>query len=301
MERILVGLMVLALCVPTMAATVSIVDNSDGTGTITVTAEGGLNIVGLALDVDVIGGQVTSVDIAPPTCNIYLDAAYDLGGSYTYGAGTPNANQTAGGEIALPSASFTLSVGCLNGPATPGADGAVSIVITLAFDAESTVCIQENPIRGGIVLTDGTGEDITNGAAGVVCGTLIPCPCICWTGDAASTLEFVAVAAAGALNDCWCASNNPRQCHGDATGLPAEGKLLYHVSTLDLGILLNAWNKNLADLVAANPADICADFDHQAEGKLLYRVSTIDLGILLANWNIAGGPAPDCADALGVQ
>ena len=302
MKKILVSLMVLALCVPAMAATVVIDDGTpgDGIGTITVTREGTENIVGLALEIaQTAGGNIAGVTVDTATFDIFPDAAYDLGVAYTYGAGTPIANPLAAGEVGI-SNSIAISVGALNGAATAGATGSASVVITVTVDtADTTIEVQENALRGGIVLTDGTGEDISSGVAGVVSGT-ITVSSSCWTGDAASTLEFDAVAAAGALNDCWCISNNPRQCHGDAEGT-AEGKSFYWVSTLDLGVLLGAWNEDIATLVAGGPADICADFDHQPEGKSLYRVSTIDLGILLANWNLANLPAPDCADALGIQ
>lgn len=87
--------------------------------------------------------------------------------------------------------------------------------------------------------------------------------------------------------DCWC---YPRQCHGDADGQP-YGLLNYWVSTHDLTILKNAWNKPIEDLVGN---EICADFDHVVYGLGAYRVSVSDLAILKSNWNIPNGPDPDC-------
>ncbi len=86
---------------------------------------------------------------------------------------------------------------------------------------------------------------------------------------------------------CWC---YPRQCHGDADGLP-EGKSNYWVSQPDLDILLAAWSKPIAGL---SGNQICADFDHEPQGKSNFRVSTNDLGILLANWSIPDKPDPNC-------
>ncbi len=45
----------------------------------------------------------------------------------------------------------------------------------MTFDACTTISVQENALRGGIILADGTGEDITNGVAGVVTGTITGC------------------------------------------------------------------------------------------------------------------------------
>ncbi len=113
--------MVLALCVPAMAATVTIADNGDGTVIITVVAEGAVNIVGLALDIDVVsGGNITATTVDTATFNIYMDAAHDeegVGGDgYTYGEGTAIANQSAVGEVAI-SNNFAVSTGALNGEA----------------------------------------------------------------------------------------------------------------------------------------------------------------------------------------
>jgi hypothetical protein len=90
--------------------------------------------------------------------------------------------------------------------------------------------------------------------------------------------------------DCWCASINPRQCHGDADGA-SQDKNKYWVSANDLDILIAALNKPL-ELLTGN--QICADFDHLSEGEQEYRVSANDLDILIANWQLADAPAPDC-------
>jgi hypothetical protein len=88
--------------------------------------------------------------------------------------------------------------------------------------------------------------------------------------------------------ECWIASINPRQCHGDADGA-SQGNDIYWVSTNDLDILISAWNKPLESLTGNQ---ICADFDHLPQGN--FRVSTNDLDILIANWQLPNVPAPDC-------
>ncbi len=186
MKKILVSLLVLALCTPAMAASVTINDNGDGTGTIVVDAGEPNAIVGLALNINATGGNITLCEIdgtANPTFNIYPDAAHDLEeaeeGSYTYGAGTPIADQEAAGEVAV-SNSFAISVGALNGEETPGADGASTVTINIEVDANTNICVEENALRGGIVLAgEGGGVDI-NGE--IVCGDITSGPA-CWGYD----------------------------------------------------------------------------------------------------------------------
>lgn len=84
---------------------------------------------------------------------------------------------------------------------------------------------------------------------------------------------------------CW---KNPRQLLGDADG-QYQSKDRFWVSTNDLEILIDAWNKPLDQLTGNQ---ICADFDHLPQGRQRYRVSTNDLDILIANWQIPGGPSP---------
>jgi hypothetical protein len=162
MKKVLAILVVLALCVPAMAATVDIAIDGDE-ATITVTAAA--NIVGLALDIDIADGDVTSATVDTATFNIFMDAAHDLEATtgYNYGDGTAIANQDIVGELALPAQNIAISVGALNGAATPGADGSAVVVITVVADGAS-ITVSENNLRGGIILADGTGEDIDGGS-----------------------------------------------------------------------------------------------------------------------------------------
>lgn len=168
----------MALCVPAMAATVTVNDNGDGTGTIVVDAGEGNAIVGLALNIDTTGGNISALSISPATFNIYPDAAHDMEvvtpDSYSYGAGSPIANQDAVGEADL-SSSFAVSAGMLNGADIAGADGAQVVTINITVDADTNICVAENALRGGIVLTDGTAVAIDGTT---VCGDItssVPC------------------------------------------------------------------------------------------------------------------------------
>lgn len=296
MKKILASLLVLALCAPAMAATVAIVDNADGTATITVTAAGTDNIVGLGLDIDVTGGNATACTVDTATFDIFPDAAHDLEvatpGSYTYGAGTPIANQLTVGKQDPITNSFCVSVGALNGAAIPGATGSASVQITLTVDADSTVCVKENALRGGIVLTTGVGEDITNGDPDptIVCGAVtVGGDPECFSSAAGQ--KYTDWLAFGSP-DCWCYQ---RQCRGDADGA-SEGSAFFGIKWVfnnDLNLFLTAYGvleapKGLGILSVAN--GICADFDHAAEGSAFFgikRVFNNDLNIFLASYNVA--------------
>jgi hypothetical protein len=284
MKKILASLLVLALCAPAMAATITLADVGGGQATITVATEAGeANIVGLGLDVDVTGGTVTAVSVDTADFNIFPDAAYtqELGAGYAYGTGTPVADKTAPGEVALPQSSFALSLGMLNGEAVAGADGAASVVITVTWSGDQLdVC--ENATRGGIVAVDGAALDAD-------------CAMLAGDGDCYTGPQFAQWVAVG-KPDGWCASVNPRQCLGDTDGLPS-GKNNWWVSTPDLNVLVAAWNKPFSEIDGQTfngvPL-INADFDHLPSGKSVWRVSTPDLNILVANWNQNNAPAPTC-------
>ena len=298
MKKILVSLLVLALCTPAMAATVTINDNGDGTGTIVVDAGEPNAIVGLALNIDATGGNITVASIdgtANPTFNIYPDAAHDLEeaeeGSYTYGAGTPIANQEAAGEVAV-SNSFAISVGALNGEETPGADGASTVTINIEVDADTNICVEENALRGGIVLAGGEGVDIEGE---IVCDDItVAAGCVDQFSGAALTLynDYVANSADPS---CWCWQY---QCEGDADNgtedVFIEGT--YRIYDADLTLLSNNWKK--APSSGANP---CADFDHMSEDVFIegtYSIYDGDLTILSNNWKATDGDLTNCSTYL---
>ncbi|MDH4203621.1 MAG: hypothetical protein OEV87_12115, partial [Phycisphaerae bacterium] len=283
MKKILVSLLVLALCAPAMAATVTINDNADGTGTIVVDAGAGNSIVGLGLNIDATGGNITALSIdatANPTFNIYPDAAHDrevaTPGSYTYGAGTPIADQVAAGEVAVGN-NVAISVGCLNGASTPGATGAQTITINVTVDATTNICVSENALRGGIVLTDGTGVDIDGTT---VCGDVTAGGC--YTGPDQAQWDLVG------KPDSWCLVS---QCHGDANGTTEViSKVVRQVGYQDINILVAGFNKAYVDPVST--PWIAADFNHAPEtiSKVSRRVGYADINILLAWFNKSGVP-----------
>lgn len=105
---------------------------------------------------------------------------------------------------------------------------------------------------------------------------------------------------------CWC---YPRQCHGDADGLPggSEKTGYYFVGSDDLNMLIDAWlikEPPHGPGIASVPNGICADFAHDQGGSPKtgsYRVGPSDLSILIAGWlrkEPPHGPGiePDCLD-----
>jgi hypothetical protein len=272
MKKILVSLLVLALCAPAMAATITLDDIGSGQATITVATEGGeANIVGLGLDVTVTGGSVTAVSVDTADFNIYPDAAYtqELGDGYTYGEGTPVAAKLVAGEIALPQSEFALSLGNLNGETTPGADGAASVVITVTWSGdELEVC--ENATRGGIVAVDGTSLDA---ACDTLAGGTPPC--------VKDTAPFYADWVAFGEPECWCYQKN---CRGDYDGLLSGP---FRVGIPDLQGFLAAYNQ-----IVLPAGGICADFDHVPSGP--FRVGIPDLQTLLQYYNQLDSIVPVC-------
>jgi hypothetical protein len=174
---------------------------------------------------------------------------------------------------------ITIEMGSLYDTKAPATQGRLCVV---ACSETCLLTVTTNATRGNVVLEDvseaamdltgATNVQITIGATGSYTGPQMD--------------EWIAVG----KPDCWCASINPRQCHGDADGA-SEGLNKYWVSTNDLDILIAAWNKPLESLTGNQ---ICADFDHLSEGLNKYRVSTNDVEILIANWQLVDAPAPDC-------
>jgi hypothetical protein len=151
---------------------------------------------------------------------------------------------------------------------------------TVTVSESCLLSVTTNVIRGNVVLEDANNAIVDLTGATDVAITVGAA----YSG--ANPEQWVAVG----KPLCWMSSVNPRQCHGDADGL-AQGKQNYWVSTDDLEILIEAWNKPLESLTGNQ---ICADFDHLPQGKQNFRVSTNDLDILVANWNQANSPAADC-------
>jgi hypothetical protein len=177
----------------------------------------------------------------------------------------------------LGTSGITIEMGSLYDTKAPPKEGRLC---TVTCSEPCLLTVTTNATRGNVVLEDAseaivdlTGATNVQTSVGAVES---------YTGPHKD--QWLAVGSP----QCWIASINPRQCHGDADGA-SQGNNKYWVSTNDLDILVAAFNKPLESLTGNQ---ICADFDHLPQGN--YRVSTNDLEILIANWQLPGVPAPDC-------
>ena len=248
--------------------------------------------------------------------NTFMDWAWGDPSTYQVGDGHGIANSAQAGEPMFPASRFSLSLAVLDqggnqaaGP-TSTSDLATIQLHSAVEPTTVTITITADTLRGpssGVVGGNGKLDSNLDGAALIV--PYIPDPWPepdCGAGDAAFLEQWSAADAPF----CWCKENNPRQCLGDADNAK-QGRFNYAVSTDDLNILSDAWNKNMAntlgtgvegDGVSGGNPWICADFDHKGQGRFLYRVSTDDLNILSANWNIPDGPADNiCQNTTGDQ
>ncbi len=236
MKKILVSLMVLALCVPAMAAVTATSDNSvAGEVTVTLTSDSD-GIVGVALTVDT-AGSATGVVVAESFFDVFVDSAFTAGAGYVYQTGIPTATQGAAGELDISggSASFSISVAGLDDDGIgAGTDEApTTCTITITGTAGATVDIDIDALRGGVVGYNGAlavsglpinttfGERVSECVSSSAAGQAIP------TGSLIGK------------PDCWCFQ---RQCNGDANGT-REGNIVTGykwVFNADLAIFLAA-------------------------------------------------------------
>jgi hypothetical protein len=311
MKKIVLVLAVLLLASPALADVVITVEATSDSNVCTITYDASTETElprAFALNVTVSGANIVEVNnyhvgesnAAGQGYGIFMGTiVIDNDGNVT-DAGTPVApNNHPGALGGIGTSGVTLEMGSLyeDSNYAPDPCGTLCCVEVSQGCADLSVTV-EDTYRGGIVMEDGNnpGTVDLSGATDVSVG---PCD-KCYTGP--EPTEWGAVGEP----DCWCASVNPRQCHGDADGT-GEGKLGdVWVATYDLAVFLEAWNKTEAQLgLPSDPCTInvggqdvkliCADFTHTGEGKLGdIRVATLDLGIFLANWNIAGKPDPNC-------
>ena len=293
MSKTAILLTVFILSIPCAATTVTFTDT--GGGVITWSSDGA-GIVAMALDVDMTPGQVDSVAV-DSFFDIFMDAAYDeeAGDGYSYGEGTPIADQDAAGQLVLPQTNFCISMGGLGGESEPLDPAPTSGTITFTGTGAGT--LNENALRGGVIDENGD-RVITNLPTP---GPLFLCcdDCMVDAGidvsDPALYAEFIA---AGSPK-CWC---YPTQCQGDTDGYTEGGAALgfYHVGSVDIGVLAGAWRVTeptkgpgittvTISTVNGPVKGACADFDHALEGGAalgFYRVGSLDIGILAGNWRI---------------
>lgn len=299
MKKIVFALMVVLIASAAWAADVTITAVPDG------------NVVTIKYDVDMNSApnnvRAFALDITVDACGVIEDVNCDVNADYYIYPGKINisggvvqdygdcvCNQgdypsdTLGGigtqGVTLEMAS--LYVGDGNAPPEEG----VLATILVGGCGDSNVAIAENAIRGGVVLEDPAVDPSVS-----VNGCQVSNP-NCYTGcmplGHADWTEWDNMG----RPDCWCTSNNPRQCHGDADGIQeGDPKVGYfYVWSGDLTMLVAGWKQSYGGDPLVDTW-ICADFDHAEEGdpKVGYfRVWSGDLTILVANWK--SNPSPDC-------
>jgi len=285
MKKILASLLVLAMVAPAMAAvTVGLVDNEDGTGTITMDT-GGDVVRGVALTVTC-GGDAKLVDLsftANAEFNTFIDY-FAVNGTGGVAGETPAqeghpyaAAGTTAGVAAIDATEFVVSMGVLDeleGQAGyTGSGDLITINLVDVDNGSGEVCISLDTVRGGIV---GDVALTTNIDSAPVCETITNPIVIteCVKSDAPFYADWVGAGKNWEKPDCWCYQYN---CRGDADGLKIG---LFRVNSTDLGLFAQAYN--LGDL-KMDQTKICSDFDHLKVG--LFRVNSADLGILAANYN----------------
>ncbi len=213
MKKLIVSMLVAALCVPAMAGVTATTEvTAPGELTITLTADGTetTELVGVAIEVD--------SDVPVQTCaitesffDVFVDSAFSAGSGYTVGDGVPTASQDAPGELALPATSFSVSVAGLDddgiGEGTEEAPLTCTIVLTVTETANITLGV--DTLRGGAVSYAGA-ETITG----------LPTTVLVETGPA-----------------CWAF---PCQTSGDYNGDDL-------ITAIDVQGLLGAWAPNPYD------------------------------------------------------
>jgi hypothetical protein len=195
--------------------------------------------------------------------------------------GTPdcNGNDYDGTLSGLDSNGVTFEMGSLYVGAAnaPGKSGVLFKI--LVEDGENyTVDVNENAIRGGIVMEDPNEQVDVN-------LTPVALNFDCFPSDHDDFANWVAAG----KPDCWCYD---RQCHGDAddTSDGHEDPLVERwVIMADYSILVAGWQKKRSESTATPFSEyICADFGHDNDGHeddLVKRWVTMDdYSILVGNW-----------------
>jgi len=263
MKRIILVVAVLVFAAPALAA-VDITCTAVGDEIIVeYNASGEPNLVrAFALDITVDGDAVIeSMSDFNADYYIYPGSIVILDGEVNdYGSPICDPVQYAGTLPGLDSNGVSIEMGSLYvGEANdPDASG---VLFKFKVDRGCTVTIDENAIRGGVVLEDGSTPGINSPG----CTAL---DCMKDTHpDHANWLYWD-------KPKCWCYA---RQCRGDADG---EKTVFYWVAIPDLTLFKAAFNKMEA---ALPPGGECCDFDHQK--TVFYWVAIPDLTILKQYFN----------------
>ena len=319
MKNFVVTLAVLLLAGSAWAdVTISVVDNGDATADITYNVTSGPKVRAFALDISVDAGTIDGISgyikgestAAAPGFGIFpanfarhitVDAGTGDVADWDIADYTPVADTADPGALGgLGTAGITIEMGALYSPtddASTEAPAATGTLCTIELSGPATVTLEENAIRGGVVLTDATAATLTLIGGAVTEGG----SCLAGTPDEA---EHIAVGEP----ECWCYA---RQCHGDADGQSAGSPKtgVYYVGTADLNTLIGAWlvtEPPHGPGIASIENGICADFARDQAGSPktgVYRVGTSDLNILVTNWLVTEPPhgpgiAADCGGDL---
>jgi hypothetical protein len=314
MRKIAVTLAVLLLATPALAAVKIIIEDEGGyTAAIKYETDGGEVVRAFALDIKVVGATIDGCsdyvkgESAPGNVgygifpanfsrHITVDAATGEVTTWDVNEYTPVADAADPGALGgLGTDGVTIEMGGLWYPPeadSPNAPGNSGLLCKLTVSDACTMSAEENPTRGGIVLTDPSVTPTVDRTGATDVSITGEVECFPDTNPAYS--DWVALGSP----ECWCApqpdgtGGSGYQCDGDADG-KATGFPTYHrISTGDLQVLVENWQKKDDD-PTLNP---CADIDHKRTGFPTYfRVSTGDLTILVNNWQKKDTALPgDC-------
>lgn len=281
-------LLVLAMAIPAMAdiAFTSAWDDVNEELVISYNADPGDGPRGVALMVSMTNGVTAGcADVVSVNSefNTYMDAAHDIGGTYTLGSGCPLAVVGSAGVLPAADSSFVISMGVLKDPQGPAADGSHEL-IRLSLNpngaADTVVSIAADTLRGPASGVVGDAEIPSTMPADLAISF------DCYTGP--DYTQWVAVG----KPDSWC---TPRQCYGDANDSEEPiGKGTYWVGFQDINVLLSGFQTPYSGDPDVDTW-ISADFSHSEEaiGKGTYRVGFQDINILLTYFQNPSVPT-DC-------
>jgi hypothetical protein len=205
--------------------------------------------------IQIVNGEVN--DVGSPVCD-------------------PNSPGALGG---LDTNGITIEMGALHDPPGDAYLPSSGTLLKFRVDKDCFVTIQENTVRGGVVLTDPNLNPNVN----ITCMYRPPC----FPRNYPTYDDWVKLG----KPDCWCGNlarpKWPYQCDGDADNA-TQGLQKLRVYTNDFNILVANWKKLIND-PALNP---CADFDHLPQGLQKFRVYTNDFNILVGNWKKTDAQLP---------
>ena len=259
MKKLLVTLVVAALCVPAMAdVQVTAVANGQDIEVYLANSDTEVEVIvrGVSLVLDAAEGM-TATGAASEACNAFPDY-YNSNSGFLDGLADetelpgdgahPMATIDEKGE-GVAAEDVALSMGILDNSGEQGglllSDTPV-LVATVTYTGGGEVCLGVDELRGGIV-----GQEIGEVTYG--CATIVE-DCI-----AAGHVDYTEWDSVGKPEE-WC---NPRQCHGDADGEeePFGRSGTVWVGYNDISILVGAFQKPTTD---AN-FDWAADFNRRSE------------------------------------